>query len=770
MTPTVFKKVPLTFLFMILVGSLGFLIDGTSSLRGPDEPEQNYSVHRALEHLQAIAQKPRPQGSLANREAAQYLQEQLIGLGLEPILQQGVYSGEITRPTVPVPPTNVLARLKGSEGKQVILLSAHYDSAAIGPGAGDNGAAVATLLEVLRALKSDVPLKHDVIFAFVDGEELGLRGARLFVDEHPWAAEIDLVINLDARGSHGPVVMYETTPHDDWLLKMFQEGVPQAVSYSLAAEVYKLMPNLSDFNEYVRIPDVQGLNFAFLHGPNYYHTGADRTVSLELTTLQHQGDQVLAALRHFGNAPIEVGTGSAGTYFYTLGLGLVGYPGGMLWPVTLIMVLLLGAFLVPRFRRQELTVSGLLKGLVSSVVLLIVCIVACALLWLVFDKLVSMDVGPLRHPYRSEFYFFAFLCFGFGLILGLKEFLLSRLPVSSLIAGGLTLWVILGIVVSVALPGASFLFVLPCLFVLMGMLTIREIEEGSAMQVWLGTLACVPAMVIYLPLTALLYLCMPFAPLPMPALIAGCTVGLLALLLMGPLHIAVETGHRSFLPKLLLGLGLAIFIGLSALNMRHDAMHPRQESLIFMADLDAGEYSWLSQQQSPKTWNGQVLKGQPAFKPLSKLGPRNRTPVAHYPASAVELPRTQVEVVSQKVEGQSRNLVLRLKPPQQTIVLRVVFEQPFVKAFLGERAIHSDVGHLHMRHLPPDGNELRLTVTAGEPLRLRTVAVIPGFPDNTIDPVPEEVIPYSMRTRYLEHSTVIVETIEIPLPDVEASK
>ena len=52
---------------------------------------------------------------------------------------------------------------------------AHYDSVEMAPGAGDDGAAVAAILETTRALVLDAPFKNSVMLIFTDGEEAGLR-------------------------------------------------------------------------------------------------------------------------------------------------------------------------------------------------------------------------------------------------------------------------------------------------------------------------------------------------------------------------------------------------------------------------------------------------------------------------------------------------------------------------------------------------------------------------------------------------------------------
>ncbi len=73
-----------------------------------------------------------------------------------------------------------MARLPGRGNTRAFALMGHYDSVRYGPGAADNGASVAALLETARALRAGPPLSNDVLFVFTDGEETGLFGAKAF--------------------------------------------------------------------------------------------------------------------------------------------------------------------------------------------------------------------------------------------------------------------------------------------------------------------------------------------------------------------------------------------------------------------------------------------------------------------------------------------------------------------------------------------------------------------------------------------------------------
>jgi hypothetical protein len=97
---------------------------------------------------------------------------------------------------------SVIARF-GPSGK-ALLVMAHYDSVPGSPGACDNAAAVAILLELARVLKSDAP-QRPVILAFTAAEEVGLVGAEALAAR--FGGEIEFAISLDLIGGDGPLVL-----------------------------------------------------------------------------------------------------------------------------------------------------------------------------------------------------------------------------------------------------------------------------------------------------------------------------------------------------------------------------------------------------------------------------------------------------------------------------------------------------------------------------------------------------------------------------------
>ena len=202
----------------MLLGLLAIELLVCRLYRGPesksaDAPEDQFSAERAVSiHEELFPPKPHPAGSVENQLVRDRLVELLRNMGWQVEVQTAVVESDAK-----VVIHNVLARHQTTEKLEArpLVLASHYDSCRTGPGAGDAGSCVAALIEAATTLlegttKSGSTLKRPVYLLFTDGEELGLLGARHFVKRHPLSARKPIVLNFDARGTNGPVVMYET--------------------------------------------------------------------------------------------------------------------------------------------------------------------------------------------------------------------------------------------------------------------------------------------------------------------------------------------------------------------------------------------------------------------------------------------------------------------------------------------------------------------------------------------------------------------------------
>jgi hypothetical protein len=111
-----------------------------------------------------------------NKRAAEYLFETYKSFGYAPELQWFDRANALGGRTA-----NVLATLKGTVNPELIyVVSSHYDSVAVGPGADDDSSGTAALLETARIMATR-PQPATIVFASFTGEEAGLLGSREFV-------------------------------------------------------------------------------------------------------------------------------------------------------------------------------------------------------------------------------------------------------------------------------------------------------------------------------------------------------------------------------------------------------------------------------------------------------------------------------------------------------------------------------------------------------------------------------------------------------------
>jgi hypothetical protein len=113
--------------------------------------------------------------------------------------------------------SNIIGVREGASDR-IVIISAHYDTAVPEtPGADDNAAGVATMLEVAGIL-NDTPLNHTVYFIAFSGEETGLEGSTRWLADNPDLHDrIVAAINLDCIAS-GDRLLASTLPQHRWIL------------------------------------------------------------------------------------------------------------------------------------------------------------------------------------------------------------------------------------------------------------------------------------------------------------------------------------------------------------------------------------------------------------------------------------------------------------------------------------------------------------------------------------------------------------------------
>ncbi len=259
-------------------------------------PAETFSAMRAETILARILgpERPHPVGSAENAAVRARIQGEFAKLQV----QTETYSAFtcntfrnaafVSCATV----TDIIADVVPGNGKAIVLL-AHYDSVPAGPGASDDESGVATVLETVRALKAErAKSLHPVIAVITDGEEGGLLGANAFLQNEKLKARVGAVVNVEARGTKGPSLLFQTSPGDGRLIDLYAKSVPVPATSSLYAEIYKVLPNDTDLTLFIRA-GFPAFNFAFADNVRYYHSPFDIRANLDPGTLQMQGDNML---------------------------------------------------------------------------------------------------------------------------------------------------------------------------------------------------------------------------------------------------------------------------------------------------------------------------------------------------------------------------------------------------------------------------------------------------------------------------------------------
>ena len=425
-----------------------------------------FDAGRAKTRLDLVLgdQRPHPSDTDADDLVRGRIVRLLGQIGLNPIGRDQLACNELykQRGVACARVRNVMARLGPPTGK-ALLLNAHYDSTPVGPAAADDGAGVATLLEIAANLK-DQPLKRPVILLFNEGEELGLVGARAFLAD-PLSRNVDSLVNLEARGVRGPVNMFETSRPNGAAIGIFSAAVKRPIANSLSTDVYRLMPNYTDVNSFSERGWLT-LNLAPIGNETRYHSAGDDLAALDPATLQHMGDQTLALTKALANgrpseSPDRIFMDVAGRSLITLPL-LSG---------AVLLVGLLAAFLAFTIAR-----AGMSRGVAVTVGTL-VCSAAASWVGLAVIGIVRHGMFWRAHPIWTNLATYASVMLVAVLLLSTFG---RRVEVRQLRPAFWFVFLIIGGIIGLIAPGGIIFFLFPPLIVLIGTIVSRWWQTAEA--------------------------------------------------------------------------------------------------------------------------------------------------------------------------------------------------------------------------------------------------------------------------------------------------
>jgi len=747
----------LTLAALAVLGTHSVAAVTPSAPRPAGAPADEFSAGRAFTHVQRIGLREHPAGSPAAANVRQYVVDTLAGLGLDPQVREGIgATSELGGQYAMADTRNVVARLPGTAPTGTTILMAHYDSVQVSHGGNDDGAGVSTLLEIARALAVGSPPANDVVFLFTDAEEACLCGAESFVADDPLAAGSAVALNIESRGSTGPSVMFETSPGNADLVSMYGSAVPRPVATSLAVEVYRILPNNTDFTPFLDAGRFTGMNSAYIDGSGVYHAPEDTPQSMDRASLQHEGANALALTRALATADLTVlSVPAAGDASYFPALGrLIRYPGWLVWPVALVALLAVAAAGRLLVRRGAAGWRRLLGGFGLAFIPLVLAPVVAQGFWALL-VLLRPDYANMLDPWWPGWFRAAVVALVALIVLGWFGLLRARVGPWPLVIGALGVLAVLGAVMAAVVPGGSYLAALPALAGALGVL-VAGAGRASWVRPVAGLLAGGVAVVILVPTV---YLFFPALGLSVGAAAAIFAVMLgLALLpvldLLYPPHPrgsttparinsdvagtvgqesttssarpdGVEGPHRLWTaaPALTAAVAALVFTGIGLRVDHFDVDHPAPAELAYILDTDTGQARWISTDARPGEWVSQYVTEPGTADDSFGLV---RAPVTVGRAQPADLPAPRLTVVDDTVNGDRRTLTVRVTTQRTARLIYLSLPgAPVLGANLQGRDVPADEltdGLSVVFHAPPpDGVEVTLDLGTAEPITLRVL-------------------------------------------------
>ena len=565
--------------------------------------ETKFSTERALIHLREITKAPHYIGTEEHARVREYIVEQLNGLGLKTEIQEGFIMNPKWKSLDK--PKNILAKIKGSGNGKSLLLLSHYDSALTPSfGASDAGSGVVTILETIRAFQASAKTPtNDIIILFTDAEEVGLDGARLFVKNHPWAKNVGIALNFEARGSGGPSNMIvETNSGNKNLINAFMEAdVKFPVASSLMYSIYKMLPNDTDSTVLRQGGDIDGFFFAFIDDHFDYHTANDNFENLDRNTLQHQGEYLLPLVHYFADADLSsLKSSEDHVYINVPILKMISYPFAWIIPMLILAISVFTILIVYGLKKKVL--SG--KTIARSFVPFLLAFVSCGLIGFYGWKLLLVlypQYSEIQHgfTYNGHIYISFFVLVSLAILFGVYHRYSKKTNLASLLIAPLIFWLLINVIVAIYLKGAAF-FIIPVFLGLLSLwILIRQEKPNLILMVIIGALA----IFMFVPLIQFFPVGLGLKMLVGSSLITALLFGIL-------LPVFGFYSKKGILSAVFILLAIVFFIK-AHLTSNFTAERQKPNSLVYYYDADTDETYWATYDKILDDWTKGYLGENP---------------------------------------------------------------------------------------------------------------------------------------------------------------
>ncbi len=288
--------------FLLLVLAPACSRNGCPSAYSPPAIEPAIVIaSNAMQEVSAfVAIGPRYSGSAGARKSAEHILQRMKSFNIPAVIDEF----EDGTPSGPVTFRNVLATIKGSSERSIVLLS-HYDTkAGIGDnfvGANDSGSSTGLLIEMARALKQMPMLFPTIILAFVDGEEAqrsygpndGLHGSARLAKKFKASGkdkDIDAVIVLDMIGDKDFNLLVPRNSSPNLAAMLFEAAKAEKIRNKVVLMEGMMYDDHVPFlDQGIKAVDIIDFTYTDGSGKNYWHTEMDTLDKLSAESLALSG-------------------------------------------------------------------------------------------------------------------------------------------------------------------------------------------------------------------------------------------------------------------------------------------------------------------------------------------------------------------------------------------------------------------------------------------------------------------------------------------------
>ena len=536
--------------------------------------------------------------------------------------------------------------------------------------------------------------------------------------EHPWAKDVGVVLNFVSRGTRGRAYMFETAPGDASTVAALRQ-LDDVTAGSVFTTIYRSLANDTDLSELAALGQ-PAMNFGFVDGLLRYHTSRDDLAHLDSGTVQHEGAQMLALSKVFGNGPLPLARSGDAVFFDFPFLGMVEYPRWIALALALIALVLVAVAVFPPNAALALGFGASLSGTALT-------------------ALIAAYVPFRGVAAWSGWTALAIVCFALAVNAALFAFVRrKRDDLPSLHAGALALWLVIAIAVTFTAPGASYLFVWPLLFAAVAA------RSRSAVPQWVSAIVA-------------LTLLAGFAYAATVVTLGVSTVGAAALAvftsliawLLLPLLAGVAGGSRWAGTAWLFAAG-AVCAVVTIAGVHPSADKPLSTDLVYAEQADSGD-AWLAATGHSSDWSRGIIP-QPNVAPSWTSHISSSALLRGRAVPRVALDAPAVTRLRDTTIQAHRRLVLRVTAPNgaTTLILRGS-GAPVLSASIDGRIV--DTARYRYRtkgwamdySAPPDSGVLvALSLPPGQPFTLDVTARrsgLPAIPGLVIPPRPPSIVP-----------------------------